>query len=640
MSVSIPLPLRPRWRRPRRTTALLLLVVTVQFGDSGRRGGRRAASAFRAAPPPGVAWAGALRAASSPPPAGAASGDATADRRAVLASLAALKSGSDLRGTFVDHADGPVAPLALATLLAVGGGAPAAALTPFAARCFGAAFARWLAARGAGGPGGGLATALCVGRDPRPHGARLAAAFTRGFTDVEGGSGVADTGVATTPAMCEFVRAGKCGAAIMITASHLPEEKNGMKFFAAGTGGLTAKEVDELILLAQEEAGRWCDGGILPADKGFAETVDFMPYYKETLKQAILREVGGSATSIVSGRPLSSLNVVVNPGNGAGCFFDVLLQDLGAYVANSIHTTPDGTFPKTFGVPNPEKPAMVEETIRACQACNADIGVMFDTDADRAGFVLPRTVDEKGIRADYEPLNGNRMIALIGAIFAASSPGCTIVTDSTTSEGLSAFLEQELGLRHYRYVRGYANVIGKAAELTASGAANAEVAIEISGHCAMKENGYVDDGTYTAVKIIGLLARTAAAAAASGGTGDLFDLIAGFDEMPFEREARIRATDGSLETTSRAFRRLAQSLEEQCDKDDDWSLDEYNQEGVRVRMSSGGHFMIRQSLHDPVISMQVESISKEEAREKVFEPLLGLLSKYDTLDYSALKNLA
>ena len=237
------------------------------------------------------------------------------------------------------------------------------------------------------------------------------------------------------------------------------------------------------------------------------------------------------------------------------------------------------------------------------------------------------------MRSGYEPLNGNRMIALISTIFRSSSPGCTIVTDSTTSEGLSKFLENELGLHHYRYVRGYNNVIGKAKELTESGEANAEVAIEISGHCAMKENGYVDDGTYTAVKIIGLLARTAAS-----GKGSLLDLISDFDEMPYEEEVRIQITDGSLERTTFVFQQLAQSLKEICDGNDDWSLDEDNEEGVRMRLSSGGHFMIRQSLHDPVISMQVESISREEAREKVLEPLLGLLSKHDLLDYGALEN--
>lgn len=57
---------------------------------------------------------------------------------------------------------------------------------------------------------------------------------------------------------------------------------------------------------------------------------------------------------------------------------------------------------------------------------------------------------------------------------------------SVTSEGLETFLG-ELGLNHVRYLKGYANVIGKARELTESGKAIAEVAIETSGHCAMRE---------------------------------------------------------------------------------------------------------------------------------------------------------
>lgn len=253
--------------------------------------------------------------------------------------------------------------------------------------------------------------------------------------------------------------------------------------------------------------------------------------------------------------------------------------------------------------------------------------------ADRAGFVLPRIIDKDGAKSNYEPLNKNRLIALLSVIFSTTSPGCTIVTDSTTSEGLSTFLEDKLGLHHYRFLRGYANVIGKAKELSESGEANAEVAIETSGHCAMAENGYVDDGTYTAVKIIGLLARTAAA-----GEGSLLDLISDLDEMPYEEEFRLNAVDGSLETTTSIFKQLSQALEEKCNSVDDWSLDNLNQEGVRVRLSSGGFFMIRQSLHDPVISMQVESISQEVANEKVLTPLLSLVSKHgSSLDYSAME---
>jgi phosphomannomutase len=356
--------------------------------------------------------------------------------------------------------------------------------------------------------------------------------------------------------------------------------------------------------------------------------VDFMPFYKDTLKQAILREVGNSSET-----PLSGLNIVVNPGNGAGCFFNDLLRDLGANVEHSLHLNPDGTFPETSGVPNPEKKVFVGETTRACEASNADIGVMFDTDADRAGFVLPRIIDTNGVKSGYEPLNRNRLIALLSVIFSTSSPGCTIVTDSTTSEGLNMFLEKTLGLKHFRFLRGYANVIGKAQELTNSGEANAEVAIETSGHCAMKENGYIDDGTYTAVKIIGLLARTVAS-----GKGSLLDLIADLNELPFDEEYRLKITDGSLATTSSIFQQLSQELKDKCNTEQAWTLDEQNLEGVRVRLSSGGFFMIRQSLHDPVISLQVESISGKEAGNVVLEPLLQLFSDHaSVLDASALE---
>jgi phosphomannomutase len=106
-----------------------------------------------------------------------------------------------------------------------------------------------------------------------------------------------------------------------------------------------------------------------------------MPHYGETLKRAVAREVGWESSSSSDGLlPLSGLKIVVNPGSGAGCFFVDVLRDLGADVSGSIHTVPDGTFPVTFGVPNPEKKAMVDETMRACAACGADLGIMFDTE--------------------------------------------------------------------------------------------------------------------------------------------------------------------------------------------------------------------------------------------------------------------
>lgn len=94
------------------------------------------------------------------------------------------------------------------------------------------AFAHWLIEKNevdndnentppqAGRPGkkNGHGLTICIGRDPRLHGERLADAFARGAESVDGGTGpvrVVYTGLATTPSMYEFVRAGKCDAAVM-----------------------------------------------------------------------------------------------------------------------------------------------------------------------------------------------------------------------------------------------------------------------------------------------------------------------------------------------------------------------------------------------------------------------------------------
>ena len=54
-----------------------------------------------------------------------------------------------------------------------------------------------------------------------------------------------------------------------VTASHLPEDKNGLKFFGK-SGGLTKKDIDDLIVLAQAEAKEWYDMGIVPPSSGKA----------------------------------------------------------------------------------------------------------------------------------------------------------------------------------------------------------------------------------------------------------------------------------------------------------------------------------------------------------------------------------
>ena len=252
------------------------------------------------------------------------------------------------------------------------------------------------------------------------------------------------TGLSSTPSMFMILQEEDigCDAAVMVTASHLPYQKNGLKFFTK-EGGPEGKEIAALLQAASE-------GKALSADqKGSVREMDYIGRYAAGLVRLVREKTGCE-------RPLEGKKIVVDAGNGAGGFYvEKVLQPLGADTEGSQFLEPDGRFPNH--IPNPEN----KDAMRAISECvkknKADFGIIFDTDVDRAG-----AVDAKG-----EEINRNRLIALISAILLAEKPG-TIVTDSVTSDGLAAFIRSKGG-RHCRYKRGYRNVIDKAKELNAAG---------------------------------------------------------------------------------------------------------------------------------------------------------------------------
>src|SRR5699024_4588683 len=135
----------------------------------------------------------------------------------------------------------------------------------------------------------------------------------------------------------------------------------------------------------------------------------------------------------------------------------------------------------------------------------ADLGVIFDTDCDRAAIV-----DATG-----REINRNRLIALISAILLTEAPGATIVTASVTSSGLADFIAARGGV-HHRFKRWYHNVIEEARRLCAAGV-DCPLAIETSGHAALRENYFLDDGMYLVTRLIVAAMRKKAA---GGGIGD------------------------------------------------------------------------------------------------------------------------
>ncbi|MBO4862211.1 MAG: phosphomannomutase/phosphoglucomutase, partial [Firmicutes bacterium] len=313
-------------------------------------------------------------------------------------------------------------------------------------------------------------------------------------------------------------------------------------------------------------------------------------------------------------RPLEGLRIVVDAGNGAGGFYaDRVLAPLGADTAGSRFLDPDGTFPNH--IPNPENKTAMESICAAVKANNADLGIIFDTDVDRSA-----AVDEHG-----REIGRNRIVALAAALASEGHPGTTIVTDSITSTQLASFLTEELGLKHLRFKRGYKNVINKGLELNAAGT-DCQLAIETSGHAAMKENWFLDDGAYLATRIV---VKAAQLKARGLGISSILEKLEDPQEAKEYRFA-IKAEDFA-DYAQTVLDRVRGAVEK--GELPGASLELPNYEGVRVNFDKDhgdGWLLIRKSLHDPVMPMNVES-NIAGGVEKIYLQLLPVLKEFAQL---------
>lgn len=488
--------------------------------------------------------------------------------------LSDLQNGSDVRGV----------------ALALPEGKPVN-LTPAVCGRIAAAFVRWLAGKTGKAPS---ALRIGVGHDSRLTAELLKNAALSGIAAA--GAAGSDCGLASTPAMfmgTVFEETGFDGS-IMLTASHLPKERNGMKFFTPD-GGLDKGDITALLTLAEEErepAGHFGEG----------EKASLMERYTAHLREKIMEGVQKGET------PLAGLHIVVDAGNGAGGFFaSRVLEPLGCNCSGSRFLEPDGTFPNH--APNPEDKTAMEAIRSAVLESGAHLGLIFDTDVDRMSAVLP----------DGTEVNRDAIIALAAAILAPNHPGGIIVTDSVTSDRLTVFLEKNLGLVHRRFKRGYKNVINEMIRLNNEGK-DCPMAMETSGHGALRENYDLDDGAYLAVKLVVALARH----------GELGSLIADLPPAVEEAERRIPVLGVDFQEKGAAaltaFQRRAEErgllLAPTC-------------EGVRLTTDMGW-MLLRQSLHDPLLPLNVEGNAPGDGKKLL--TLAGeLLAELPGLDLSVLE---
>ena len=441
---------------------------------------------------------------------------------------------------------------------------------------------------------------IAVARDSRDSGKRILAALIRGMTAAD--SDVLEIGLCPGPALFLTTQSDADGA-VMVTASHHGAGVNGLKFLTR-EGGLSEDDVTAILRVAAQTT----------VPQRLVTRFDAAAVYEERLRATVAKYLEDDAL-----RPLLGMHVIVDASNGPGGFFAAFLESLGAETDGSCNLEPDGTFPAH--APDTGDSAALEALRQRVLEYRADLGVIFDADCDRCAIV-----DESG-----RVFNRNRLIALVAAMLLDKRPGSTFVTDSVTSSGLSVFIAEWGGV-HYRFKRGYRNVIDEAVRLNAEGI-DCPLAMETSGHAAFRENGFLDDGIYLATRVI----CEAFERKREGDT--LSTLIDGLAEPVEQVEIRMAVLD--RDEPAEAVQEIVEIILSHTLENPEWQMSPDSREGVRITFNLDGGvnnawFQLRASVHDPVVALNAES-DVPGGVHRTLADLYALIKDVDTLDLAPLR---
>ncbi len=448
---------------------------------------------------------------------------------------------------------------------------PEALLTDARVEKLGYAFACELARREGKTPD---ALRLAVGRDDRPSGERIMAALIRGITAAD--SDVLDCGLCPAPALFATIATGEAPAdgAVMVTASAVNPGLNGFTF-ASSRGGLKPAEVSELLELAAKSE----------VPERLVAPRDAVSPYFEGLRRVAAKYLEDDAL-----KPLLGMRVVLDARGSFGRACADFLDGLGVDTEGSLIPAEN----EADRITTPEDPDTLQALSRAVLDNRADMGVVFSADGSRAAIVGP----------DGRAVTGNRLIALIAAMLLDERPGSTIVTDSVTSSGLSSFIAEWGGI-HYRFKRGYRNVIDEAIRLSGEGI-DCPLAIETSGHAAFRENGFLNDGMY-------LVTRVICEALNRKREGlNLFSLIDDLKEPVESVEIRLPILDYQDWEPEEEAQEIVEIILSYTLVHPEWKRSPDNREGVRITFNLDGDvnnawFQLRMSVHDPMMVLNAES---------------------------------
>ena len=400
---------------------------------------------------------------------------------------------------------------------------------------------------------------VLVGRDARVSSDEIHDNLLRGITDA--GADVYDVGLSTTPMVYFGTANYGFKASVQITASHNPAEYNGMKVSrenALPVGLDTGLgQIREWI-----ESGREC---VPAAVRGQVHPMDIRADYLSFL----LKYKGD----------WSGLRIAMDVSNGmASLFVRDIFGDSPAYIYENM----DGRFPNHE--PNPLVQKNVEDLKKLVAQTKADIGIIFDGDADRVMFV-----DENS-----RFISPDLMIAVLGHYFLEErGEKGYIHQDIRSSKAVGEYLAPMGGVMNtWRVGRAYAALKLRELDGVFGG--------ELAGHYYFRDFFYSDSGLLAAILITNVVAKMKAKGIS------LSQLVSRIEKYQNSGEINFRLEDkkGAMDAVRDYFMSSEQSTA-YMDFD-----------GYRVEFPEWW-FNIRPSNTEPYLRFLCEATSKELLDEKV-----------------------
>lgn len=408
-----------------------------------------------------------------------------------------------------------------------------------------------------------------VGCDNRESSQGLRQSMIDGLTST--GMNVTDIGQVLTPTTY-FASASYegNGAGVMITGSHLDTRYNGIKM-AYGKLALAGQQIQDLLQMILQSVFVKGDGEV---------TEDF---------DMINKHMDKLATMVKFEKPL---HVVLDAGNGlSGSYVPALLEKLGAKV-ECLYCESDGTYPNHL--PNPEDPDMTKDLEAKVIELGADLGLAFDGDSDRCGFI-----DNNG-----HHIAADRLLALLARDLLSRQPGVSIVFDVKASQALPDEIKKYGGVP-VMWKSGHSLMKLKMNEI------GSPLGGEVSGHLFIGENYYgFDDAPLVALKAMEIFAKQDKSVA---------EIFNEFPVLPATPEIILSAPDDIK------FK-IIDEITEVLDKD----YEVVTVDGARAIFENGWG-LVRASNTQPAVTLRFEAHTAEQMVEymKLFK---AQLDKYPEID--------